>query len=262
MHQLTILLVACAGLAYCASALQRWRLIGRSGEATSSRISALWLGFAVHSAALALAFCTQPQDRDLLYAILGVWAGVASLVFATRYIAGPSRGLLALPVGCMALLIAMTSLAGGEQIRQQGSGWIGIVHGGFMAAYLAAILVAGAIAGLYVIAARQLRSASVRALKLPELPTLERLTERSLIVATALLMGGVATGGAAMEHARGFSLAHPTTLIALVSLGIMVLVLASHAAGRFSRRAFAIATIGCMALGASSLLSLLVNAHG
>ncbi len=262
MHQLAVILVACAGIGYCAAAVQRWRLIGRSGEIAQSRLPALWLGFAAHTAGLVIAFCIRPLDRDLLYAILGVWAGVASLLFATRYIAGPSRGLLALPVGCMALLVAMTSQAGGEQLHAEGGGAIGIVHGGFMAAYLAAVLVAGATAGLYVIAARQLRSASVRALKLPELPTLERLTERSLIVATALLMGGVATGGAAMEHAHGFSLAHPTTLIALVSLGIMVLVLAVHAAQRLSRRGFAIATIGCMALGASSLLSLLVTAHG
>src|SRR4051812_17841101 len=100
-------------------------MLGRAGDATT-RIPALWIGFAFQTGGLILAGL-DPTRRDFLYAVLGVWAGVASLLFATRYLAGPSRGLLALPIGCMALLVAMTSFAGPEAPRSGGSGGSGAI---------------------------------------------------------------------------------------------------------------------------------------
>src|SRR5204862_209152 len=83
--------------------------------------------------------------------------------------------------------------------------------------------------GMYLTAVRQLKSPSPRTLRLPSLPLLERLTERSLVVATALLMGGLATGGAAMQLSRSISLAQPSIILALMTMALLVLVLALRA---------------------------------
>jgi hypothetical protein len=261
MHLLAVILVAAAGAAYCLAFFQRWRSLGRPGEDASRRSPMLWIGLALHAAAVAAA-CGDRDDRDFLYAVLGAWAGIAAALFASRFIAGPSRGLLALPVGCMALLVAMTALAVHPEHPPRGGGAIAWLHAGFMTAYLGAVLAAGSTAALYLVAARQLKSASRRALKLPQLPGLERLTERALIVATAMLMAGVATGGAVMEQVPGSSLAQPTIAIALVNLVLLLVVLAAHAAGRLSRRGLARAAAWCMAMGAVELISLQVSRHG
>jgi hypothetical protein len=141
-------------------------------------------------------------------------------------------------------------------------GPITVLHIAFMAAYLGAIFIAGSAAGLYVIAARQLKTASRRAFRLPELPTLERVADRGLVIATALLMGGVATGGAAMELAHGLALTNPTIIIGLVNLALLVAVLAARATHRLYRRGLAYATIACMIVSAVGFLSLQVTVHG
>jgi hypothetical protein len=261
MHLLAVVLVAAAGVTYCFAAWQRWRTLAAPGEDSSRRVPALWLGFALHTAAVAVA-CGDPAQRDFLYAVLGVWAAIAALLFAARFIAGPSRGLLALPIGCMALLVAMASLATRPEHPPRGGGAITWLHAGFMVGYLGAVLAAGSSGALYLIASRQLKSASARAFRLPALPALERLTQRSLIVATALLMAGVATGGAAMEQVPGSSLAQPTIAIALANLALQVAVLAVFAAHRMSHRGLARAAAWCMALGGVELISLQVSMHG
>ncbi|MBA2482808.1 MAG: hypothetical protein H0V44_19255 [Planctomycetes bacterium] len=265
MHLAAILLLALAGAGYCAAALQRWRSLGRV-DGVQRGPSWLWIGFALHTLALGLS-AADHERRDLFYAVLGVWASVAAVLFATRFIAGPNRGLLALPIGCMAILVAMAALAGGTSDGSvdraaNGPSVITILHIAFMATYLGAMFVAGGAAGLYLLAARQLKSASVRAFRLPELPTLERVADRGLVIATALLMGGISTGGAAMELTHGLSLANPTIIIALVNLGMLVLVLGARATHRLYRQGLAVATVVCMVVSAVGFLSLQVTAHG
>lgn len=274
MHQLAIALVALAGGAYCLAAWQRWRSLGREagegaasgevGEVDARRAPLVWVGFGLHTAALAASF---GAGRDLLYAVLGVWAAIAAVLFAARFIAGPSRGLLALPIGCIALVLAMAAAAGGPDAGATAAavsagGAVTVLHAAAMSAYLAAMLVAGSAGVLYLIADRSLKSASPRALRLPALPALGHLCERSLIVATALLMTGVATVGAAIEQTPGGTLAQPPVAIGLANLVLLVLVLAGRAMNRIGRRGIARASALCLGVGGVLLVSTLVAPHG
>jgi hypothetical protein len=263
MHALAVLLIALAGALYCLAAWQRWRSLAGprtdADDASQHQAPLLWLGFALHSASLVAALIDR-SARDFCYVVLGVWAGIAALLFASRFIAGPSRGLLVLPIGCAALLVAMASVAGHPQ-RGGGHGAIGLVHAGFMSGYLAALLVAGSSGILYLIASRQLKSASTRAFRLPALPEIGRLTERSVVVSTAMLMAGVATGGAAMEQAGAIHLAQPAIAIALINLAVLVLVLGARAAHRLGQRGQARAATLCLALGGVELVAILVAPH-
>jgi hypothetical protein len=262
VHYLSIVLVALAGCCFCAAAALRWRLMGRVDAPQPKHIWPMWMGMTLLTASLVLSLCDQ-AEADYSYGVLGVWAGVASLLFVSRYLAVPSRGVLALPIGGMALLVAMAGLAGpGAHAPAPGGHWISKVHALFMALQLAAIVLSGAAGGLYLVAARQLKSPTVRALRLPSLPLLERLTERSLVVATALLLVGLATGGAALQLARSISLAHPTILLSLATMAVLVATLALKAAGSINRRGVAVAAVAAMALAALGAVSQLVSTHG
>ncbi len=262
-----IILVALAGLAYCAAAWARWRAMARPvGDAEAPpAVSAppwLWLGFAAHTVALVLALFL-PGGRDFAYVVLAAWAAVAALAFARGFLNDPSRSLLALPVGAMALLVAMVA-AGSGPAPTPGpiTGAVIVLHIVFMVAYLAAALVAGAAGGLYLVAGRQLKSASRRAFALPALPALERVNERAMVLATALLLGGLATGGAAIEQAPGFRLAHPTALLGLLTMAILVAFLALRLAGRLNGSRLAFAAVWGMTLGVLGFLSLESLSHG
>ncbi len=263
MHLIAIILIAAAGCCYCTAALLRWRLMGKADAPQPGYLWPMWAGMALHTASLALSL-VDTGEQDFAYGVLGVWAGVASLLFVSRYLAMPSRGVLALPVGGMALLVAMAELAGPAHAPPVGAPahWISIVHAVFMSLHLAVMVLAGAAGGLYLVSARQLKSPSVRALRLPNLPLLERLCERSLVVGTALLLGGLATGGAAMQLSRVISLAHPTIVLALLTMAVLVAVLALRAANRLSRRGIAIAAVATMLLAALGAVSQLVAPHG
>jgi hypothetical protein len=263
VHFAAIVLIAAAGCCYCAAALLRWRLMGKADAPQPGYLWPMWAGMALHTASLVLSLL-DTGEQDFAYGVLGVWAGVASLLFVSRYLAVPSRGVLALPVGGMALLVAMAELTGPVHLPPAGAPthWISIVHGVFMALHLAVMALAGAAGGLWLVAARQLKSPSVRALRLPNLPLLERLCERSLVVGTALLLGGLATGGAAMQLSRSISLAHPTIVLALVTMALLVMTLALRAANALSRRGIAVAAVAAMALAALGSVSQLVARHG
>jgi ABC-type uncharacterized transport system permease subunit len=262
MHALAVVLVAAAGVAYCLAAAMRWRALGRVGDPPARGGGvALWTGFALHSAALVIA-CLDRSERDLFYAALGSWSAIAALLYFSRFAAGASRGLLALPVGCAALLVAVAALAVHPERQPRTGGAISWLHIGLMTGYLATVLAAGSAGMLYLLAAGQLKSASARALRLPALPSLERLTERALVASTALLMAGIATGGAVMEQQPNASLAQPTVAIALLNLAMQVTVLAVRASGRIRRRTLASAATVCMALGVVELISLMVAPHG
>jgi len=261
MHLVSVLLVALAGACYCLAALLRWRLL-RAPEAAPGYLWPLWVGISLHSVALVVSL-GEGQHRDFTYGVLGVWAAVASLAFVSRFLHTPSRWLLALPLGGMALLIAMAGLmVKPEAPAPDGMPAIVLIHILFMAANLAASLVAGASAALYLIAVRQLKAAKFGALRLPNLPQLDQLFERSLVVATALLLGGLATGGGAMQVSGAFSLMHPAALLSLANMALLVLALGVRLAQRLGRRGLALAAIVSTVLTAIATLALLVDRHG
>lgn len=262
VHLTAIILIAAAGLCYVAAAWLRWRQMALSDERTSGHLLPLWLGLTLHSVSLVLSLL-NPGQRDFAYGVLAVWAAVAGLFFVSRYLASPSRTILVLPIGGMALLVAMAELASGESAPSTvGTPWITRVHVGFMALHLAVMLVSGATGGMYLTAVRQLKSPSPRTLRLPNLPLLERLTERSLVVATALLMGGLATGGAAMQLSRSISLAQPSIILSLITMALLVLVLALRATGQLNRRGVAMGAVTAMIIAALGSVSQLVVTHG
>jgi hypothetical protein len=266
MHLLAVILIAGAGLCYCAAAVLRWRQMGRADDPRAGYLWPVWVGLGLHTASMILSLL-EPGERDFAYGVLGVWAAVASLLFFNRYLAVPSRSLLVLPVGGMALLVAMSALAGPppgavHDPAPAGTPLIVLVHVVFMSAHLACMLVCGAAGGLYLLAAKQLKSPSVRALRLPALPSLERFTERTLVAATALLLGGLATGGAAMQLSRMVSIGSPTIVLALLTMVLLVVVLALRAAARISRRGIALTAVVCMLVAALGALSQLVAKHG
>ena len=262
MHLTAIILVAAAGVCYVIAALVRWRQMAVSDDRRSAHLIPLWLGLGLHTVSLVLSL-VNPGQRDFAYGVLAVWAAVAGLFFVSRYLASPSRTILVLPVGGMALLVAMAELASGESPPSSGATpWITRVHVAFMALHLAVMLVSGAAGGMYLTAVRQLKSPSPRALRLPSLPLLERLTERSLVIATALLMGGLATGSAAMQLSRNVSLGKPSIVLALMTMAVLVLILALRSTGHLNRRGVALGAVWAMLIAALGAVSQLVGTHG
>jgi hypothetical protein len=263
VHNLAIALIAAAGCCFCAAAALRWRQMGRVDAPQQRYLWPMWFGMILLTISLVLSLCDS-SEIDFSYSVLAVWAGVASMLFVSRYLAVPSRGVLVLPLGGMALLVAMAELAGRrDHLASAPTGhWITSVHALFMSLQLAAMVIAGAAGGLYLVSVRQLKAPSVRALRLPSLPLLERLTERSLVVATALLLGGLATGGAAMQVSRAISLAHPTIVLSLITMALLLLTLSLRAVERLSRRLVASAAVVAMALSALGAVSQLVYTHG
>ncbi len=262
MHLTAIILIAAAGLCYVAAAVLRWRQMAVSDERRSAHLIPLWLGLALHTVSLVLSLL-DPAQRDFAYAVLAVWAAVASMFFVSRYLTSPSRTILVLPVGGMALLVAMAELASGkDQPSTDVTSGITRFHVGLMILHIGVMLLSGAAGGMYLTAVRQLKASSSRALRLPSLPLLERLTERSLVIGTALLMGGLATGGAAMQLKPTMTLAQPSIVLALITMVLLVLVLALRATGRLNRRGVALGAVGAMVIAALGLISQMMGAHG
>ncbi|MBA3845166.1 MAG: hypothetical protein H0X45_00840 [Planctomycetes bacterium] len=261
MHALAVVLLAAAGLAYCGAAALRWRALRAPGDAKRAHPWLVAAGLLLHSVGVALSLIDNTH-QPFLFGAVAAWAAVACVVFLGRFLAVPSVWLLVLPIGGVALLVAVAGLAAPPGSSNGGSGWIIMLHAGFMAAHLAVTLVAGGAGALWLVAVRQLKSATVGAFRLPNLPLLERLSERALVGATALLIGGLATGGAAIRLSSGFSLVHPAVLLALATMAVLTIALGLRAAQRCSRRGIAFAAITCMALGALSLVSLAPGRHG
>ncbi len=263
MHTAAVILVALAGICYCAAALVRWRQMAVSDDRRLSHV-VLYIGLALHSISLIISIL-DTEEQGFAYGVLAVWAAVAGLFFASRYLASPSRTILVLPVGGMALLVAMSSLIdppAASGMKPGEMGWITQVHIGFMALHLAVMLVAGSAGGMYLVAARQLKSPSPRALRLPSLPVLEKLTERGLVIATALLLGGLATGGAAMQLTRSVNLAQPSIILALLTMALLIIALALRATTHLNRRGIAMAAVAAMLIAALGSFSQLVVTHG
>lgn len=262
IHLAAVGLTGTAGLVYLLAAGAQWRRLREPGTPAGDDGRWWWLAFAAQSAAL-LASLLDQGHRAFAYGALAAWAGVAAVLFAGRFLSAPSRLLFALPLGAVALLVAVAGTASLGAPPEDGTAtWISRIHAGFMAAHLAAIMVAGAAGSLYVVASARLKAADPRATRLPALPVLERLLERGLVWGTALLIGGLATGGAAMRVSLTFRILHPTALLGLVEVGLLVAVLAMHRTRSLSRRALALTAMACLAIALLGTLSLVVSAHG
>lgn len=261
MHLTAVVLIAFAGLCYCLVAGRRWLRL-RLVQDVAGRSWLVWIGMVLHSAGLALSLI-DAEHPDFAHAVLGSWAALASLLFLSRFLASPNRWLLVLPVGGMVLLLAMAGLA--VRPRDPSAAHmpaIVVIHILFMTGQIAASLLAGASAFVYLLAVKQLKAAHAAAFTLPNLPRLDHLFERSLVLATALLIGGLATGGAAMRLAGTFSLVHPAALLSLANMGLLVLAWSLRLANRLGRRALAMAAIASLAVAAIATVSLIVNRHG
>ncbi|GDY12071.1 hypothetical protein LBMAG53_09490 [Planctomycetota bacterium] len=268
MHLAAVVLLALAGLLAGWSAWLRWTGLGTSAADDRGRawVAALWAAFACLTAGL-LASLVEAGHRDFCYFVLAVWAAVAAALFVGRSLSTPSLPLLMLPIAAVALLLAMAGFfrlgAGqGDLTRLGGTPVIVWIHVGFMLAAMAVLLVAGAAGALYLVARRALKRDSGRGLRLPPLPLLEQLTERAVVVGTALLSAGIATGGAAMQISTGFTLVSPAALIGLGHLVVLLFALGLRATGRLPRHRLATVAVVSLALSAAGGMAVLVLAHG
>lgn len=259
MHFAAVLFVAVAGICYCLAAGLRWRLVRADHPAQARWLWPLWLGLLLHSAGLVITML-EGRHPDFAYAVLGVWAALAALVFVSRFLASPSRWLLALPVGAMAILVGMAGLLARPEEGEKHP-VIVTVHVLFMTGWLCTALVAGGAGLLYLLAVRQLKGAKIGALRLPTLPDLGKLCERTLVVATALLLGGLATGGAAMRAVRTIDLWQPPTALAMLNMLLLVAALALHRSGHLGRKGLAGAAVATLVIGAIASLALVLGPH-
>jgi hypothetical protein len=257
MRTAALILLAVAGAAYAVGVWVRWRRLA-SAEPTGW---AMWPGFALLSVAAALGLA-EPNHGDLAWAVLGVWAAACGIHFVAGWFHRPALGLLVLPTAALAVLLALGSAAGSVGTTPAAPGhWTGRVHVALMILHLGAALLAGGAGGLWLVARRQLKVRSLRALALPPLPVLERLTERCLVVSAGLLAAGLALGGAALEAARTVSLTHPAVAIAALNLALMIVALALRAADRLGRRGLAVAALHAMALAALCAVAIQLLRH-
>jgi hypothetical protein len=267
MHPVAILLCAAAGIVYCVAAIARWREVARSSAPGPVAAILVAIGLGLHSGALVTGLAAGREHADFAYGVLAVWAAVASVFFLRRFLTAPSKSLLLLPLGGMAVIVAMAGLWDGRETPAPlqpatGMPWIVAVHIGFMVLHLAAALVAGAAAGLFLVARVQLKRATVGSLKLPNLPSLERLCERALIAATAALIGGLATGGAAAQLVPEFRLLHPTVMLSLLNMSLLIAGLGLRLAHQLGGRGIASAAIACALITAVAIVSQVVGPHG
>lgn len=258
MHHLAVALVALAGGCLCWSTWRWWRALGQ--DRTAMVPIALYIGVIALSLGLAVSLIDRSHPA-FTHAVVGLWSGLVSLVFLRRFLASPSRKLLLLPVGAMALLVAGAGLAPIPEADSSAQVII-VIHIIFMTATMAAQLIAGGAGMLYLIAVHQLKEGSALALRMPALPKLERLSERGMIVSTGLLLGGLATGGVAMQHTSTFTLTHPAAVLALLDMAILVLALALRHTGTLARRGVAWSALVAFILIALASASFIALRHG
>ncbi|MFM2092028.1 MAG: hypothetical protein RLZZ127_2517 [Planctomycetota bacterium] len=260
MHALAVALVAVAGVAWCLAGWWRWREI-RAGAEGGRSAAALWAGVVALTCGV-VASAADGGHRDLLYGALGLWSGMAALLFVVRFLARPSAWLLALPAGGVALLLAVAGLLGGTPDPGTGLGVLVGMHVAFQLAHLGAMVVAAGAAALWLMASGALKRAEAWALRLPSLPLLERITDRFLVAATALLTGGLATGGVAVGSSPGFSLLQPAVVCAVATMGLLMLGLGFRVARRMGRRGLCGIALLAAASTALGVAGLVAGTHG
>ena len=266
MHLLALIAVTLAGLAFCSAALLRWRNLQKDDVDPHRWVWPVWLGILFLTVGLVFAFL-DGQHPSFRFGVLVSWVAIATIFFVSRYLTLPSRGLLVLPVGGMALLVALTGLAEKFQVQEvrsdeDGMPAILIIHILFMTCHMAAMLASGAAGGTYLLTSRKLKTSVDAALRLPSLSTLERLCERALVIATALLIGGLVTGASAMRLSEHFSLTSWPAISGMVSMAALVIMLALRLAGKLTRRYLAFGSLFVLVLAVLSLASVFAGHYG
>jgi hypothetical protein len=259
---LTVALVclAAAGVAFLWAAVQRWRhLADRSQEQRPGW--SIHVGMLLLTACLLIALSTPLPGRFTL-PVLGSWAGVASLLFLSRFLTAPSISLLVLPVGATMLPVAMLGGLFGFETQAGSDHPITLVHVVVMSAYLAGMLVTGAASGLYLVASRQLKAATNRALRLPSLPGLYAVSYRGLVITAAFLLAGISVGGVAWGTGGWQVLLMPAPLLSIISMLTMSLVLGLLAAGLLSRRGLALCNLALTVIAMITTMTLVLWPHG
>lgn len=249
------------------AARSRWRDLTRpEGGRVSVRLA--WAGAVAQAAALVLVWLDGPHP-DLAYAVLGVMGAALTILLLTRVLDLRTPGLLLTPVAILSLLTAAAVAAdlvlGRVDARDpaQPRSLVGSVHILFMSAELAASLLAGAAGALYVVAEGQLKTLTPRALRLPGLPRLASLTERSLAVTAAMLLGGVLSGVVAGAVSQRFTLLHFTPLAAIATLLLAIIVLLLRGRRVLSARGLAWWALAVLAGNAAITTALLMGPpHG
>jgi hypothetical protein len=266
MHIAAVVLLILSGLCFCAAGVLRWRhLTAPDRHVEGGRIT--WLGMGLLSASVVCSLIDGQHVR-FLSAGLSAWAAAAAAIFLTGFLRRPGPTLFALPAGGLALLGAGLALLEQPQQGDEPLAVLAILHVLFMAGYTAAMLVAGSGAGLYLMAARQLKRADKRGLALPSLPFCCRVFEIALVVAAALLIGGVAIGGVAISGAQmrmqpDFTLATPIPVLAVINLLGISALLAVQLYGHLPRRRQAHGILALEVVVALTLIVLFMDAaHG
>ena len=191
-ENLKIWLLGIAGLCYVLAAILRWRGLSHSATKNKRPWALLGAGLLAHISATVISFAIL-GGADFAYSALGSLFAALAMLIGTRFLSVNSPGLLLLPVGIMALLVAIFGIIDSSHLGRSMDerSLVFYIHIIFMSANLAAVLLASAAAGMYLVVSQQLKTASERALQLPQLPPLGLLCERSLLVALALQIGGM-----------------------------------------------------------------------
>ncbi|TVR07597.1 MAG: hypothetical protein EA401_14735 [Planctomycetota bacterium] len=263
MDQFKVWLLALAGLCYVIAAVLRWRALAQDAHAPRPWLL-LATGITAHVCATIMAVASSGA-ADFTYAALGSLLAALAMLVGTRFMAVHTPGLLLLPVGIMACLVAVFAAVDrsylSDDIEQRSL--LFYVHIIFMSANLAAMLLASAAAGLYLAVSWQLKAASHRALRLPQLPPLAHLAQRSLLVALAMQLGGVVSGAVAIHPESDFSPWHPTVILACVAIIVMLFLLSVHALQRIGWRGLCWGIMVLLMVEVAALVTLMmVDAHG
>lgn len=262
-EQLKVYLLALAGLCYVIAAVVRWRSLAQDAHAPRPW-ALLTLGVTAHVIATVMAVVTSGA-ADFTYAALGSLLAALAMLVGTRFMAVHTPGLLLLPVGIMACLVAAFAAVDRSRLSDdiEQRSLLFYVHIIFMSANLAAMLLASAAAGLYLAVSWQLKAASHRALRLPQLPPLATLAQRSLLLALAMQLGGMVSGAVAIHPESNFSPWHPTVVLAGVAIVLMVALLALRAAQRLGWRGLCWGIMLLLAVEVAALVTLMVvDPHG
>lgn len=264
LENLKIWLLGIGGLCYIIAAIVRWRGLSQSTTKNKRPWALLGTGLAAHICATVISFVIS-GGADFAYNALGSLFAALAMLIGTRFLSINSPGLLLLPVGIMALLVAIFGIIDSSNLGRSMDkrSWVFFIHIIFMSLNLAAVLLASAAAGMYLVVSKQLKKAPERALNLPQLPPLGILCERSLLVALAMQIGGMVSGAVAIGPDSTFTASHPTIVVGWLVMLVMALILILRALKRLSYRGLSWGTWAVLALTVIVLATLMtVDPHG
>lgn len=250
MQVVSISLLALSGFFFCLSAAVYWRRMVADKQQDLISMSIVGCGMLALSLSV-LCSLLDGSDNEFSFVLLSMWSAVAAILFVKRFLSMPSRGLMVLPIGAVALMCAVVAFTGDVPTQEEQASSLApvvIVHIIFMSLNMATILVASSAAIGYFYSDRQLRLASPRAFQLPSLPSLKKVTDVMIVSATATLFAGMATGAAASTYSEHFNYAHPVVILCLLNLVFLLVTLFCEATSRIGQRRLSILCIVSMLL--------------